>query len=309
VTPEQAGQLLSNYEAGVQTYVEGLDDNALLEGIDAARADLVKADPSAAEEYGLNKAEVANNAKPVEQPVEQQRPDTAVRADGLDPEVAKALDHPQVRAAIEGELSKASEAERAATADRQQAYSTVLSAMVSVVPELAQIPTERWGEAVKILEQSDPAKARAIYGLVERGAQIERAMFGDAQQRQEASQRQFEAYRAEQNALFDKQVGKVSQEDIRAVNTYVSDVLKLSPAEAGQLRNSPTAVDARFQRALLDASRYHAAKASAPRATSPKTPTQRPSAGERAPAKSRLESKASLTEAEGWELLQQRMRG
>jgi hypothetical protein len=320
VTPEQAGQILSNYEANVATYVDGLDDNALLEGIDAARAELVANDPKAAEEYGLDPQA---NAKPVEQPVAE-RPATAVRADeeippGVDPEIHRAVSNPKVREFLEQQLTE--------TETAKTQYATALDAvralaygrLTELLPDIAAMsPAHREG-AFLALQKHDPARFQAAQAEMNRIANLDgayaqqQAQSNAVRERQQAEanaayQKQFNTYKQEQDRLFDQQVGKVSRADIDAVNDYVENVLKLSPEEAGQLRFNPTAIDHRFQLALLHAAKWNALQ-SAPRPmpTPQRLPNQRPGAGERAPSVSRLEAKASLTEAEGWELLQQRM--
>jgi hypothetical protein len=314
VTVEQAGQLLSNYEANVSTYVNELDDNALLGDIDAARADLVANDPKAAEEYGLDAKEVADNAKvelQPERPVE--RPATATRPDDENAEIARALENPRIREFLESNLAQAEAARQQYVQALEGANRASYARLNDLLKDtnIGQLPTVEAREAAfQDLARTNPALYIQAQAEMQSIANAQGIQAQHQQHQTAAQQRQFEAYKTQENAKFDAAVGKVSRADVDAVNTYVSDVLKLSPEEAGQLRFNPTAVDHRFQLALLHAAKWNALQsAPRPRPTPQQVPNQRPSAGERAPAKSRLESKGALTEAEGWALLQERMRG
>jgi hypothetical protein len=316
VTPEQAGELLSAYEGNIQTSINEISDADLKAALDTT---LAQHSPEELKEYGRDPQEVAKNAseQPIEQPLEQQRPDTAVRADANpndeNAEIARALDNPKIRQFLESNLAQAEAAKQQYLQAIEGANRAGLQRLETLLSEtnIGKLPTiEARQAAFEDLARTNPhlyVQAQAEMQSIA-NAQAFQAQHQQAQQAE--AQRQFATYKSQQDALFDKAVGRVSRDDVDAVNTYVSDVLKLSPEEAGQLRYNPTATDHRFQIALLDAARYHALK-QAPKAypVRARLPNQRPGAGERAPSPSRLEAKASLTEAEGWELLQQRMRG
>src|SRR5215831_2553422 len=63
VTAEQAGAALSGYQHQVGEYVEGMQLSNFVADVDAARAEALKNDPNAANELGLDPAQVAANAQ------------------------------------------------------------------------------------------------------------------------------------------------------------------------------------------------------------------------------------------------------
>jgi hypothetical protein len=262
-TVEQAGAAMTAYEHNVGSYVEGAVLDNFVAEVDQARAEMLKSDPGSAQELGLDPAEVAKNAqKNDEPPASADAPletnNNSKSVEGLDPEVAKALAHPQVRQAIEQELGKADAIQQAAHAERSQAYALNQAAITAVAPELGQIPLEQMADAIKVLAQVDPPKAEAVINLVQKGAAIEMQMLQEHQQRAAVQAHQFQAYKIQEEAKFNEAVGTLSQSDYEAVRSYATGVLGLTPQDVSALQNNPVAVDHRFQRALLDASRFYA---------------------------------------------------
>jgi hypothetical protein len=309
---ETAGELLSQWEANVQTHVDMLNDSELRTEVDSALAE-----HSSEELKELGREEV----KPVEQ---QGRPDTATKPDeevppGVDPDLHRAVSHPKVREFLEANLAQAEAARQQylqAANSANQVHLSRLNEMLSQT-NIGNLPTiEARMAAFEDLARTDPHLYVRAQAEMQSVMNAQAAQVQYQQQQAFAQQQQLEAYRTEQNRLFDQQVGKVSRADIDAVNDYVTDVLGLTPQEAGQLRNNPTALDHRFQRALLDAGRYHAMK-NAPKAipARERPPVQKPGAGPGPSARevslSRLEARLNQTgsETDGWALLQARMRG
>jgi hypothetical protein len=66
--PEEAGDQIASYEAGLNTYVDGMADAELQGLIDQRRAEEAKADPSFLAEAGLDKAQVEANARKEDAP-------------------------------------------------------------------------------------------------------------------------------------------------------------------------------------------------------------------------------------------------
>src|SRR5262245_11675984 len=131
VTAEQAGAALSGYQHQIGSYVEGMELAAFTDQIDQARAAVLKNDPGAADQYGLDPAEVAANAAKLNQTAEQTeavKPDPVDEkpseindaaqndlpdANGLTAEDRQYLAKPHVRAQLEREFSEAIEAKQA----------------------------------------------------------------------------------------------------------------------------------------------------------------------------------------------------
>jgi hypothetical protein len=116
VTLDQSATALSGYESDVGRYVEGAVLENFVADIDARRAEALKNDPKAADELGLDPAQVAANANAEDHEQKAEKPEQVdagkepvaeAPVDGLEPELARALQHPQVRAAVEEEIGKA----------------------------------------------------------------------------------------------------------------------------------------------------------------------------------------------------------
>lgn len=143
--------------ADVSRYVEGTNLAGIAEQVDKARAEALKAHPKAAEDLGLSAEDVAA-AKKAEGEVAEAEPVRHARArpdpidgepvQGLDPEVAKALEHPQVRQAIQEELTKAETAQRSYGEAINTAFTYAQAGVVDHFPELANLPIEHWEGAL-----------------------------------------------------------------------------------------------------------------------------------------------------------------
>jgi hypothetical protein len=293
-TVEQAGAAMSAYESNVGRSVEGIILDSFVADVDAARAEALKANPADAAELGLDPAEVSKNAQKNEEPAAEKSPSEINEAarqyvaqqpvDGLDPKVAEAMAHPQVRQAIEQELGKASAAQQAADVQRNVAYSVNQQAILAIAPELEGLEPHQWPDAIKVLAQIDPARTEKVINLAQRGAAIEMQLLQEAQQREAVQAQQFQAYKVSEEAKFNAAVGNLSQSDYEAVRSYATGVLGLTPQDVSALQNNPVAVDHRFQRALLDASRFHAMQSAAkPLQTRSLPPVIRPGTTSAAP--------------------------
>jgi hypothetical protein len=284
VTAEQAGAALSGYQHQVGSYVEGMALDNLTDQIDQARAAVLKNDPNLASEYGLDAQQVQANAQKFEQKAENPEQADAAKepvseTPGLDPKLAEALAHPQVRAAVEEQISKASETQQQYAAALNMANQVSMARLAEIIPDVAGLPPEQRQAGLEMLAQVDrPRFDRAMQEL-KQISDIHMAAQQYQQHQAAQQQHQFQTYKAEQDAKFDQAVGPVSNADQEALRTYVYDVLGLSPEEASTLHTNPTVVDHRFQKALLDASRFHAMQnATKPVATRNLPPVVRPGA-------------------------------
>jgi hypothetical protein len=149
--------------------------------------------------------------------------------------------------------------------------------LIEKLPELARVPVDQWANAIVAIAQQDPNRVGNALDSIKRVNDLQVAR-GQWQQHQAAiQQQQFATYKAEQDAKFEQSVGPVTDADKSAARDYVLGVLGLTQEEASTLANNPTAIDHRFQRALLDASRYHSMmQASKALSTKPLPPVVRP---------------------------------
>lgn len=274
VTPEQAHAALTQSYSFEQAARELLGIEQTREEIDKARAEKIKGDPNLADHYGLDAKEVEANAAKNQQSPENEPEAPAERStvDGLDPEVERALKHPQVREAIEQELGKAHHAQQAYTQALSVAQQVAQAGLVDTLPELTQIPLDRWAEAISILHQTDPQRVQRAMAIIERGAQVEAAQSQHQQHQAAEHQQRVETWARDQNSRYDAWAAKegIKPSDIApAAQEYLNDLGIDGNSLVRLTQQNPVLRSSEFQRMLTDATRYRMMK-SAPAKAIPK---------------------------------------
>jgi hypothetical protein len=311
VTVEQAGQILSNYESSVETYVNQLNDDDLKSVLDQ---DLAQLSPAELAERGRDPLEVAQNNTPEQQPLqqEQQRPDTATRPDDENAAIARALEIPKVREFLESNLAQAEAAKQQYLQAIDGANRAGLQRLESLLSEtnIGRLPTVEAREAAFMdLARTNPALY--VQAQAEMQSIVARQNFQAQHQQQQAyaRQQQMESLCKSEDARLVEMVGaKTADEANAAVVNYLASQGVPRNQMFDVIAQNPVLQTAEGRHAVWKIAQYDRLMA-APKAVPvrERLPSQRPGAGERAPSVSRLESKADLTEAEGWALLQQRM--
>ena len=303
-TLDQAAEALTAYQSDVGRYVEGAVLDSFVADVDAARAEALRSNPADANELGLDPAEVAKHApKDEEPPTPADAPlkanDNSESVKDLDPDVERALKLPQVRQALEQEFSKADTAREQYSNALNLANQVSLARLAEIIPDVAGLPPEQRQQGLELLAQVDRPRFDQAMMEIKRVSDIQIAQQQQQHYRAVQQEQEFQNYKAQQDALFDQAVGKLSESDISAVRGYVSDVLGLTPEQASSLAKNPTVTDHRFQRALLDAARFHAMKsAAAPLPTRALPPVQRPGTTSPAPRGSDNASKIAALNAQ-----------
>ncbi|WNV10173.1 hypothetical protein [Tardiphaga sp. 709] len=260
--------------------------------VDAMRKDAVKGDPKAAEHFGIEVPEdgekvptkEAKAAKPEAEPSAD-----AVRANSdLDPEVERALKHPQVRQAIEQQLGEAEQVRTSYSAALEAANSFAQATFFQVAPQLEGLPPDQLAQGLMMLKDVDPKAFNAAIGVLGRVEQINQAKQQEQQQREHAQSQEFSSFKASEDAKLARVLGddhgRVVKEYGAKVGPYFQS-LGLTPAEIRGLARDRTIHSAVGQQVLLDAMRYREIK-DAPKAVASRSlpPVQRPgtTAGPRA---------------------------
>jgi hypothetical protein len=321
---EEAGNQAVAYEAQANRFVEGLALEAEIMALDGARDDLLKADPANAEIYGLNKAEVEQNAKAQKEPTPEATPQpeaTSARQPNeseYDFAARQLLDNP---VAVDVLRSQVAAAEQARSQFAQQVSHAVRVAELSFLnqfPEFRGVTSqEHLASIANSIAQQNPQRWQAIHQTAAQATQLLQAQAVEQQHQAARAEHQLQSYKAEQDVAFNRAVGKVSNSDVEAVRSYLTDELGLTQQEIGMLHRNPVVIDARFQRALLDAGRYHALKnaprvvptRSAPRVQKPGTSAPRQSRADATEAQLMARLNASGSEADAWALLSSRIKG
>jgi hypothetical protein len=291
VTAEQAGAALSGYQHQVGSYVEGMVLDNLVADIDAARAQVLKNDPSLANEYGLDPAQVAANAAKLEQKAEQteqpttdatKEPVAEAPVDGLEPKLAEALKHPQVRAAVEEEIGKAGQARQQYETALNFTHALAQQSLVEKLPELAQVPVDQWANAIVAIAQQDPNRVGNALDSIKRVNDVQVASQQYQKIQETQRQQQIETWAKDQSAKHDAWLAqegvKVSELNpsmesyLERVGTNRDEIMQLAQ-RVPELRSDT------FQRIFTDAIRFHAMQSAAkPLATRGLPPVVRPGA-------------------------------
>jgi hypothetical protein len=143
---KRAASDLSSYHEGKADQAIQTASSDLAKQVDALRAEALKANPELASHYGLDGADVLARAEAEKASVERaaataQEEETYTPTPGLDPEVERALKHPQVREAIERELTEANSVRENYRAALDQANTFARAAFLETVPELSVAAT------------------------------------------------------------------------------------------------------------------------------------------------------------------------
>jgi hypothetical protein len=176
ITLARAARDYADVTAAERLIAENDSSRKLAERVDALRAEAATNDPDAAEFYGFEMQEAGEDpGKTASQPDKSGGAAEASvdpSSSKLDPELEKALQHPQVLQAIEeriGEVEKARQGYRdGLTAATQIAQASFLSQF----PDLAAISPENLPGALELMSRQDPAKFARVNSLIASSEQL-----------------------------------------------------------------------------------------------------------------------------------------
>lgn len=243
----------------------------------------------------LHGADLEGQAAPETPPLPAETPQ-AEAIEGLHPDVAKALQHPQVREAIEAELNEAGR-QREAFTNSLQAGQQMLQATVSALaPQLDGMPVEQWPQAIQMLHQVDPVRANLVADTLTKWGAIQQAQQQMQQQQAHVAHQQFETnVKAEDARLTEMFDGNkaIADEANDATISYLAEHGIPRQQMAQVFKSNPVLTTAEARRTIWEAAKYREIqKAKVVAAAKPAPSVQRPgiapSAGER---------EASATEA------------
>lgn len=274
---ERAADDLAAYEAGVVDHRASSISSEFAEMVDRMRAEAVKDNPDLVKELGIEapKVETQDKADIAKPPAEE--------IPGLDPEVAKALQHPQVRQAIESELGEASKVREAYSAGLHNAHAFAQAAFLEAVPELAGLPVDQMERGLAMLAQVDPPRFNTAMNILGRVQHIQAAHQQDQQQRAQIARQQFAAYGKEQDAKFNAMVGKMTPAESAEFGSemveYAAELGVSREQLIHELQTNPVMRHAAFQKMAYDAIKYRQIQ-KAPKAMANRSvpPVQRPGA-------------------------------
>jgi len=265
VTLARASRDYANATAAERLIAESETSEALAERVDALRAAALAKDPGAAEFFGFETppttaegAASANEADgPGREPLEQSG-DPAVP--GLDPEIEKALQNPQVRHAIEEQLGEVEQTRQSYLAGLAAATQIAQVSFLSQFPELAAVLPENLPGALEQLSRQDPEKFERVRTMVTAAEQLLAEQHAENGRQAELNRRNFESYARSEDARFEIMMKDETVETQAAVGAEILASARASgiePAELSRLfRSEPLMRNAVFQRMMYDAGKF-----------------------------------------------------
>ncbi len=263
ITIEQAARDLTAWDEQKADAAAKSISSEFAAEVDKLRGDAVEADPKLAEERGIVEKPATNPDEP--------------SIDGLDPDLEKALKHPQVRQAIEQELNSANQSREAYTAGLEQSRVHALASLAEVVPHLAGLPPAQFEQGLDVLRQVDPPAFQQAMNILGRTNAIVQAQQQEQQRQAHVERQQIETWANQQDARLDTMGVKFNKETVDNVLAYAGE-LGISRKQLGDAMIAhPILRSAEVQKMMADAASYHAArKAPAKAAPSSLPPVQRP---------------------------------
>jgi hypothetical protein len=294
ITLDRAARDYASAASADRLAVDNESSNALAARVDAMRAEAWGRDPEAAEFYGFEPPSdktdktVSEKADPEKFAGEPADASVDRATNGLDPEIEKVINHPQVRQAIDERLGEAEKARQGYLDGLAAATQIAQVSFISQFPELASIAPENLPGALELMSRQEPQKFARVQAMVATTEQL------FAQQRQE-SRRQVETTRqnfVELAKSEDARLETMLKGEPKAIQHAVTEEIfasaKASGVEPGELirlfNSEPLMRNATFQRMMYDAGKYRLMmKARDAAAAKPVPPVQRPGAA-RTPA-------------------------
>lgn len=289
ISLDRAGRDYASAIAADRSALDSEGSAELAARVDALRAEALAKDPDAAELYGFEPSDAASDGKSgkseqgeSEQSAAAHNPQgSGAEADGLDPMLEQALQHPQVRQAIEQQIGEAEKTRQHYRNGLAAATQIAQASFLSQFPELAGIATENLPGALALMARQDPAKFARVQAMIASTEQLFAQQRQESRRQAEIARQSFRGYANSEDARFETMMKGEAPETQRAVMNEIMASAKASgitEAELARLFNSePLMRNAVFQRMMYDAGKFRLMmKAKAAVSARPVPPVQRP---------------------------------
>lgn len=285
ITLERAARDYAAATSAERLLAENQTSETLAARIDALRAEALAKDPDAAEFFGFELPETKPDAN-----ASKSEPGGADQADvkdvtsppeGLDPELAKALQHPLVTQAIEERLGEAEKTRQNYLHGLAAAQQVAQMSILSQIPELIGLKPENVQSAFAEIARQDPARFARVQALIASTQQMFAQQQQERQRGAEIARQNFTTIAKAEDIRFGAMLKDESKATQQAVSAAIFDSAResgIEPAELVRLFNSePLMRNATFQRMMYDAGKYRLmTKAKVAAAAKALPPVQRP---------------------------------
>ena len=285
VSLARAGRDYAGATAAEKLVAENETSRALAARVDALRAEVLANDPDAAEFYGFAPPETAAAEADIDKagPTGLAHEEQGVSRDpaGLDPELEKALQNPQVRHAIEEQLVEAEKTRQVYLDGLAAATQIAQLSFLSQFPELAAVAPEHLPAALEQMSRQEPAKFARIQSIVAGTEQLFAQQRAESNQHAELTRLNFQNYARSEDARLETMLAAEPRATQAAVTAEILASARESGVEPGELNHlfntEPLMRNAVFQRMMYDAGKYRLLmKAKQAAAAKPLPPVQRP---------------------------------
>ena len=283
VTLARASRDYASATAMEKLIADAETSKALAERVDTLRAEALANDPGAAERYGfeLPGTQADDTASGDKEAGDWESAGADVAASSLDPELESALQHPQVRHAIEQQLGETEKVRQTYVDGLAAATQIAQVSFLSQFPELAGVSPENLPGALEQLARQDPPKFERVKAMITTTEHLLAQQRVENIRQAELNRQNFESYARSEDARFEAMMEGERSETQAAVGAEILASARASGLEPAELRrlfsSEPLMRNAVFQRMMYDAGKYRLMmKAKDAAATRPLPPVVRP---------------------------------
>jgi hypothetical protein len=264
VTLVRAARDYADVTAAERLVAENENSKSLADRVDALRARAAANDPDAADFYGFELPEVEEATGKSENEAGESESSVEAGADPsspkLDPEIVKALQHPQVLQAIEEQIGEVEKARQGYRDGLLAATQLAQASFLSQFPELAAIAPENLPGALEMLSRQDPARFARVKSLIVSSEQLLARQEQENRLQAELARRNFQRFAQREDTRLE---GMLKDEPTATQRAVVTEIMAsasasgIEPAELNRLFNTePLMRNATFQRMMYDAGKY-----------------------------------------------------
>jgi hypothetical protein len=281
VSLARAARDYSGARKAEQLIAESQTSETLALRIDALRAEALAHYPGAAEFYGFEPLPKPSNS---DGQVAETPEATRQANDGeLAPELEKALEHPQVRQAIEEQLGEIERVRQDYVGGLAAATQIAQASFLNQFPELAKASPDQLPGMLEQMSRTDPARFAQVQALVSTGQQLVAEQEQQRLRHAQIAQSNFQDYANKEDARFETMLKGEAPDTQRAVAMEIAASARSSGIGAADLvrlfNSEPLMRNAAFQKMMYDAGKYRLMmKARDAAVTRPLPPVQRPGA-------------------------------
>ncbi len=221
--------------------MEDVSGKALAARVDALRIEALAKDPDAAEFYGfeppqpkVDKPDADKAASDIPRDDKAERDDNRAASE-LDPELEKALQHPQVIQAIEEKIGEAEKTRQSYLDGLTAATQIAQVSFLGQFPELASVAPESLPAALEQMSRQDPQKFARVQAMIATTEQLFAQRQQESRHQAEMARQNFQNYAKSEDARLETLLKGESKETQAAVSAEIVASAKVSGVEPAEL--------------------------------------------------------------------------